>query len=331
MNLLDIVEVNEKTTNSIVDEKKYRSEFNAIVKVLEIMDNKKSFDESIASGLVKMAHKIRDQYYLDCLKTTGELSKNPINKRLYVNYRGFSSENSSPDSTINRLFVAPKIMTSNIRKLSRIAEMVVIPFEYLNQESYKNLSYGLRDKISYFQNSADKYSMETYVVTPISNLSVQNMIDSYSSKQIVTNSYSKYFDMLELMLPVLILMNKNIKELGIKLDNITNKVNDLSDEMKSVAISLLQVQKQVGRIELETKERIKTEIETLRKEQLSTFYLPSDPMMFAVPKGTDITTDDVMGFIGPCWGPDFDPAMEELVKKYFIPNQRANLVKQILG
>lgn len=38
-----------------------------------------------------------------------------------------------------------------------------------------------------------------------------------------------------------------------------------------------------------------------------------------------------MGFIGPCWGPDFDSTMEELVKKYFIPNQRANLVKQILG
>lgn len=333
MNLLDIVTVESKTFNNTVDVSKYEKDFKSIYSTLELLENDRNKNAINAGAfLTEKANEIVVNYFNDCFVNGGELTKKPLLKNIRHNgYGRYHIVDIKPSADWSLFFEAPKITTSSIRSISKIAEMVVIPFEYLNELSFRNEGFSLKRKIDNFKESCKKRNLDVYVVTPITNLSVQNMIDSYNSKQIITNSYSRYFDMLELMFPVLLMMNNNIKQLGFKVEELTTRVNDLSDEMKSVAASLVQVQKQISRIEIETKEKIKREIESLEKRQLETFYLPMDPMMVAFPKNTDITQDNAIGFIGPCWGPDFDPSMEALVKNHYIPNQRTKLIKQILG
>ena len=227
---------------------------------------------------------------------------------------------------LTALNALPKVKISEFRNLADKFNMVIIPVEYTEVDKIFDIqknSSELKQGLKYFnellrQDTTTKY--QSYILCPID---YYNIWEQIKSDKLLKIYYAEYFEnifqTLELIIPTqknLYLASKtndeNLKALSLSFD--TN-IKTLNDKITSIS-------SKVNKLELEfieEKRRTRNQIERLQdaqsslqstvlqqQRQIEFLYCQLDPILFAIPKETDIVEDDSVSIVGLCWGEDID-------------------------
>jgi hypothetical protein len=242
---------------------------------------------------------------------------------------------------IDRFNQTPRVAMPDLMEISRIANMIVIPFDYLNPQSYKDESYEMRQSIQRFRDAAVKASMQMYVICPLRHYSIlEHLRATDANLPIAANAFSQNFDVLGMMMPAMMMFSDKLQNLEGDIRQLYSKVDTLDAGMKGVVrgmesmtqkLDALQATVEKQQLELIRQKAEQAEIKRAEQARAAertraeyVWYMPYEPLAFAVPKGKTILDAD-FGYLGPCWGPDFDAIVAAALELSVRKGQRAKL------
>jgi len=287
--------------------------FNNMIKLymdsLTLIGHVNDFKDRIDSKIVNESFEIRKNTWINERKLPELLTRIP-------------SCDGGYSDVLTALNYLPKVKLSEYRTLADVFNMVIIPIEYTeinklfdSQDNSKELKNGL----SYFINLLKQdvtTQYQCYILCPID---YYNIWEQIKSDIVVDIYYSDYFDSVFQTLNLLIPIQKNlymatqtndenlkslaqtfdtnIKILNTNLTSLSNKIDKL--ERESIKIKQEQSFLQEQNMQLQ---------ETVIKQQaeINYLYCKLDPILFAVPKNTNVIMDEVTSIVGLCWGSDID-------------------------
>lgn len=338
MNLSDIIPTMTTRKNFSVEEENPTT---AIQRIVSSVHSMNGFDApgvtNAVERLVELANTYSNSIVEESIKKTGVLPKNfePMEYTLGHNYSKGYYLAESKNPTMEKFASTPKVHLMEVRSVVRDTKMVLAPYELLDSNAISHESYRMISAIKRFVSLTKKYDMNPMVIMPVKFLSVQQMVENYNpSYEIYAPSHNQYFDMLDMLMPVILMINHKLKEMGVRLDNIESKLDSMDSDMKTVVQSINNMKRQLERLQKEIKEQ-----EIVRQQQAEKIELAErmramawnwamDPMLLAVDKKTSIE-DNGFAFMGPCWGPDFDEIMESLVNHRLVSKNK-NLKSKLL-
>ncbi len=185
---------------------------------------------------------------------------------------------------------SPKVTTRAIRELCDALGFVVIPYDYLNRQSYAHEVDFVRGHIERF---GDIVGFQAFVLCPFQYYSIIRHVQADdASKPIYAGRHSQAFMAASMMVPAIRAMNLKIDALRLRVDEI--------------GMSLEELRKTVERQQRDAAlaQAADKELRRRLEEVEARLFSAQDPMMFALPVGMDLFSDG-LAFVGPCWGPDF--------------------------
>jgi hypothetical protein len=272
--------------------------------------------------------KSRENFHKQRLNFLGEFGTLP-NELVFKKGNEVGYENNQ---LINKLIDTPIISVAKLKEIANKLSFVIIPFEYLDSNSYGNESYDMCESIKGFNEELSGH-FDVYTICPPVYYSVKNHVKSTEDKAFyVGSNISQAFMAISMVIPMFRSLFKSIENLEENSKLINQRLSTAEQEIDGIKIRIQQLQDQ---IEQEARDRIlnqkrQEEQESLKRQQeLIAMHKESlivkDPMMLALSKSKNINSD--IAFVGPCWGPDFKDIVMTGLGLNRIDNQREMLVK----
>lgn len=267
------------------------------------------------------------QLIVDTFKDQGYFPANLENTALHIDtYYGLRSNLAELPMNMGaygKFNATPRSKVSDLIEISKVANMIVIPFEYLNPESYKGEPWQTPEEIKGFKKACDDTGMQMFVICPLRHYSIlQHLRAPDANLPIVANAYQQNFDVLGMMMPAMMMFSDKLSTIECNLETLYKKIDTLDSSMKSIVrgmesmeTKLNQLQAKVEEQQLEVirqkfaaaeLEQAQARIEaSARRSSEYSWFMAYEPLAFALPKGVSPLSDEE-AFVGPCWGPDFD-------------------------
>lgn len=365
MNLLDVIPVAKPKSTGVAKGKvdayaKFRSDLQTTLDTVHplMYENGGRYKSDMYDSGIAIAKKLVDSHNGQTLKlieehfaTTMAIPNNLGHQSLKVDvgHEGFYLRDIPlTHSDLGRLNASPRSKLSDLMEISKIANMVVIPFDYLNPQSYAAERNSTRSAISAFNTSSKRVKMDNYVICPLRHYSILHHLKAENPNgQIVGNSYAQNFDVLAMMMPAMIMFSDRLTNVEGGLQSLYAQVNSLDASMKGVVRGMESMEKQLSQLQekvekqqlemlRQTQEaeqlklaqaRMEVELQELRtaQRQAYSWFMAYEPLMFAVPHGTDLMCDKAQAIVGPCWGPDFDEIVAAALQLKMKRGQREKL------
>lgn len=345
INLCDILPLKKISKSNSKEKEELISNFNQSkesFKDLEI-NMKKFFDNkrvySLLSeiqdekGIIEKLDKMRKEFlykynYLPAdMMNSNELK---LDTYSYGNSQIFKEK----EDLLTKISKTSIISGSDVKAITDKFGFITIPYNCLNEDSFKNESYSKKNEISSFIKNEEYFDI--YVITPVEYYSVENHVyKNTEEKEIYAGQHSMIFASVTINIPM-------FRSILNTVANISDDVNSLKTETSVIKSSLAQMQTTLQnlqrQVEKQQAQMIQQQIQINEQEQSiksmqrfqEMILRVIDPIMIAVKKGVNINSDEFdeeACFVGPCWGPDFDEKVSMALDLKIIKNQRTSLTK----
>lgn len=215
---------------------------------------------------------------------------------------------NTQSDVLTKLSETPKTSLSDLKLLANKLNMVIIPWEYLNDDSYKNESWERRREIRTFDSDlSGKFSL--FVLCPINHYSlIKHAKSKNPSLPVYSGNHGMVFTSIMFNIPMFRSILNDLQGVKDKISTISNSISSINENINLMQKQLDQIQQQVNFQRLALIQQ-QEEIKSLNAQLSSLAFTVTDPLLFAVKKDTDIcnpNTDNELAFIGPVWGPDFN-------------------------
>lgn len=237
-------------------------------------------------------------------------------------------------SMFTRLKSCPRGKMPQIRELAESLGLIIIPYEYgckqrIENDRFPNQTYshtGPLGLANNFKNDCTDNKMTAWMIAPVQYYSIQNNVANMKYDFFVPTSAQQAFLALKLVMPLLISTMHQIETLS---KTVSNHGIDIQNLRRTVESQQKQIEGIQNQLTIERQKRIDNELklkEIQRKQEEAEAalvrFMMFDPMMIAVPDSvTDINSYEGNVVLGPCWGPEVEPMVAELLgldshKKY---------------
>lgn len=249
----------------------------------------------------------------------------PIDRELNTHLRnGF--DNITARSLYQELNSCPRGRIQQIRELCETLGLVIIPYEYacytrIKQDRYPEQKY--HDASPYeladnFNECTKANKMTSWMIAPVQYYSIENNVKNMEYDFFVPSSATQAFMALKLVMPLLIRtisqvdkLSSTVREHGIDIDSLRKTVNEQQKQINGIQ-KQLEIERQ-NRIDAERRHRKQMEEKQKEVEELIRFMM-FDPLMIAVPSSVkDINSYEGNVILGPCWGPEIEPLVANLL------------------
>jgi hypothetical protein len=348
-NLYDILPLEKPPTGKKVQDKADVAFIESQIRLVQDLfklyqDNNMQSDfndetRKIVSKLVENINNKRNDFFI----RNGILPLN-LKQNLYsfeILWQGYNSkeldtlEPKYTDDILTKLSQTPTIKLNGIKNMADSLDMIIFPFDYIDRNSFADEDYTLQRRIDRFNDSL-KSDYDMVVLAPINHYSLTNHAKSENAdREIYAGKHSMVFTSVLMNIPMFRSILNDLGELRDNVESLSGTISNVEKNMEMMQKQITSLQKQLD----QQKERqLKAEI--AHQESISSMsaklsemaFRVTDPVLFAIPKGTDINdmnSDDALCFVGPVWGPDFDGVALFQLDMEIIKNQRNNLNKSI--
>lgn len=267
----------------------------------------------------------------------------PVNSTLIssitCNFSGGGKVNTH--SNFSRLNHCPRGKMPQIRDLAEVLGLIIIPYEYgcerrIKSDKFPGQTYSHaspRELADNFASDAKKNNMTAWMISPVQYYSIQRNVANMKYDFFVPSSAQQAFLALKLVMPLLISTINQIERLsetvsnhGIDIQNLQRTVESQQKQIEGIQVQLtIERQKRIdNELKMKELERQRAEAEEKRRQAEAELvrFVMFDPMIIAVPNSvTDINSYEGNVILGPCWGPEVEPMVAELLgldshKKY---------------
>ncbi len=250
---------------------------------------------------------------LDC-----ELQGFIMTKRSYYHDKDISIFEDSDFFT--KVSQTPKSNLSDLKDIGERLNMSIIPSEYVDSVSYSKEDHKTVESIENFYRESERNGFTCYMLGPINFLDVWKCVnDKKELMQMWANEkHQNVLDAVSLSIPTFKNIISRIELIEENMDSCKNDTLKLQKQIDNVCDRVNALERKTLQLEAEQM-KMKADFDRVEKQaaknaqEIKTIWSARDPLLFAVPNGTDILFDDnVIAFLGPCYGPDFPDLMAEL-------------------
>jgi hypothetical protein len=265
-----------------------------------------------------------------------------------------------------KLSKTPRASVEDLVEIASRLGFIIVPYEFLNPRSYETESKATKKSIAEFGQIDGK--MDVYVLCPPMHYDFGLHVKTNSpNKTIIAGEKNEQaFLALQLTLPSLRAMNHSIeglrdsmKSMDLRIDQQNQMIHDQQRRMnESLQQHRQQVESQLKRLQEMFANDMKAQAQKIMSsasrssgarahqarmmkaldsgdmksaraalKELS--FAVYEPLMFAVPTGTNLRERKGSALLGPCWGPDFEDIVAESVKLKVDKERRVRSTKML--
>ena len=224
------------------------------------------------------------------------------------------------DDDLLQFSLSPRVELTFLRDLADRLGFVILPFDYLNEESYKNESYDIKRNINNFVDAAKDNSLSSYVLAPVQYYDVNKHVHSIDPNlEIYAGAHSATIIAIALNIPMFRSIVDTLSDLRDRVSDIDKRLTTVTTNVKALQTQVDRLEKTIAdiqRVQLEERARtlqMEAELTALRSTQAMNLAI-LDPMLIALPKGISIM-DEGSAIIGPCWGPEISKVVIDIMGK----------------
>jgi hypothetical protein len=216
---------------------------------------------------------------------------------------------------VNNLFaedtfaMASKLQKSTTQELRRIADklgFIIVPFTYVTNPIITMAeNKDLINPVLEFNESMCN-TFDIFILGPISIYDMSKHISSKGDKILYWDLSNPTISAVEMILPAL-------RELSKRVSTIEEKVNSLEESVGQMTTQLENLERQIAENKLAIAQEAKENAALSKRltDIKAQSFSRRDPLVFAVPKETNIREDNTFAILGPCWGEDFEDIVLE--------------------
>lgn len=289
-------------------------------------------NDVLMGTLINNANKVREDYFLRNHKLHPDMMSEI--KRFEKPWRHEAKELTviSSEDSLTKLDKTPTIKLGNIKSLADDLGMIVFPFDYIDERSYSGEGYELRRNLRNFSETLqDKFDL--MVLAPINHYSLIKHVNSEDpNKQIYAGQHSMIFTSVQMNIPMFRSILNDLSDVREAVEGLSSTITNVEKNMKMMQSQLSSLQKQADQQRQQMLAQ-ESAIKSLNSKLAEMEFRATDPVIFAVPKGTDINNmdeDNNQGFVGPVWGEDFQGIALYKLGVQIVENQR-NQLNQIVS
>lgn len=312
-----------------------------IFKVYETNGLSDSFEANskIMTKLRDNANKKRKEYFIRNNKLPDSMKS--FVTGFSVPWRSYSDdtpktlEATTTSDSLTKLSQTPTIKLGNIKKLADSLDMIIFPVDYIDSKSWSEESYEVKQSINTFHKDL-KNDFDLVVLAPLNHYSLTKHAKAEDAdKGIYAGKHSIVFTSVLMNIPMFRSIINDLSDLRDNVDSLSGTISNVEKNMKMMQNQILNLQKQMEQQkeqQLQQQIQHNAEMKAVSARLSEMQFQVTDPVIFAIPKGTDINdmkSDDALGYVGPVWGPDFDGIALFQLDMEIIKNQRNTLNKTI--
>ena len=259
-----------------------------------------------------------------------------------IPWRGYGSHDkpnvlrtNGREDSLTKLSKTPTIKVGNIKKLADSLDMIIFPFDYIDSKSYADESYSVRQSLNKFVGDL-KTDFDLVVLAPLNHYSLTKHAKAEDAdKGIYAGKHSIVFTSVLMNIPMFRSIINDLSDLRDNVDSLSGTISNVEKNMQMMQNQILNLQKQMEQQKeqlLQQQIQHNNEMKAVSARLSEMQFQVTDPVIFAIPKGTDINdmnSDEALGYVGPVWGPDFDGIALFQLDMEIIKNQRNTLNKTI--
>lgn len=230
-------------------------------------------------------------------------------------------------SAYGSLACYPTTTLEELRRITDVLGMVIMPYEALTSKSLSNEDWDVRSKVDRFTNRVSNVDgLSLFVVAPISLYDIAAHVRSEAPALLYGNNFEQVLQTITLQIPLFRSLHQMVQGLG-------SRVDALEQHRKTVDLQLMSLQTQVNQIEQRVNEmrrqqqeqevRIKQAEAASAQAAATARWIAEDPLIFAVQNKLDIFSGTGRAIVGPCWGPDFPEVLMQVSGLKVVKGQRA--------
>lgn len=219
--------------------------------------------------------------------------------------------------------ISPRMELSDCRKICDQLGFIMFPFEYIKDEflpKYDRREINVKVSVDGFvQNLPSFYKL--YVLAPVSAYDIQKHLVAKTDMEIYSGMNHGAFMAISISMPFFRTLNHKVQKLDHQMREMRHEIDSTKNEIKALTVRVSELEKKLEaeqKARLVEMTRIKQEMEELRQARV----WPQEPLLLGVPSTTSVGSGDGSCIVGPCWGPDFDDIVFQVLKLKKIEGQR---------
>jgi hypothetical protein len=211
-----------------------------------------------------------------------------------------SADGYQKADVFTKISETPWATLASLRNIADTLGFVMLPVTYLTDEILKyGDSYSCSNGVGEFAKLCQWFDI--YALCPPTCYDVSKHTHSEQDLPIYAGPLnSQAFMALNMTIPMFRSVVRQLGSLRRKVDEISDTIEAVEREIKSMKVRLDQIQQQSEQLIRQSLRQKELEI-----WQSKTPILAQDPLLFGIPKGQPITGDG-SAILGPCWGADFE-------------------------
>lgn len=241
----------------------YTNEVDATVRTLRNLTSAIDVDSTISAVLSQYNKTTRDlivEHFTKTLVLPNNISYHEkVQRKVWKrsNYEWEFSQGDHLHSGLDRMNRSPRSHLVDLVEISKIANMIIIPFEYLEPKSYTSESYGMQSSIQSFVRVSKECGFDTYVIAPLRHYSILKHLNAADPNgQIIGNAYQQNFDVLSMMLPAMLMFSDRLSNVEGGLSQLYSKVDTLDASMKGIVRGLESMERQLTQLQAKVEQQI---------------------------------------------------------------------------
>lgn len=189
---------------------------------------------------------------------------------------------------LTRAAGSPRATLAHLRDVATRLGFILVPFGFLSDD-YLKLD-GAEEAVQFNDTMSEECAV--YVLAPVSAYDVGKRVRAQADQSVFFDENDPVMLSLEMTVPTL-------RALWGGQQALTDRVGAVETAVTSLASRLDAAEKRAA---AERASRLELEARSLRRQ---------DPLVFAVPRNTDVRTDEANAVLGPCWGERVELAVFE--------------------
>jgi len=322
-NLLDVVPLNPvskaKPKNKL---SAFVDKVNPVLSILTDVVSDKNIHSKIVDDVNAQLSAMRKEIFLDGLTLPADQIQ-----PLRVTYdKTYTVEPTSiyHKDTLTYLAARPTAKLEKLRHVADMLNMVIMPYGALDPRSLSDADYYERRSVNEFVADASKQGLALYVIAPLSLYTIAGHIKVTNDNDIYSGVHENVMTTVQLQLPMFTAINEAIGSLDRRVSSLEQTAKTVTSQIKALTDRLTQIEEKTA-LEMKRKameiETLRTQIEESRAMAATASWIATDPLVFAVKRGTSLISDGA-ALVGPAWGPDFSNAILEVSGLSVIAKQR---------
>ena len=227
--------------------------------------------------------------------------------------------------------VSPRLGLKDARSVADKLGFLILPFDFVKESIYTDDP--AYPAISGFADNVPE-GYDAYVLGPVDIYDVHKHLESTIDSTIyAAESIQQAFTAINLVMPLFRVHQAQLQQHESQIRQQQGDLNRLQSEFKNL---MARVDQLAVQFELQQKRRLieqakeqerakdrarALEARVRRLERVSAI----EPLLLAIPEETDLIEGDGECIVGPCWGPDFDDIVFQIVGLKKIAGQRSKL------